>query len=186
MGNGIGGLICTNYIIDSRYRKPAVLVLESPILEFSNSESTILTNLIPLLYSLIPDLIINRMDNDVNWSRQNPFFTDRKVPEQNRGFVDYYFNPLSNRPVYVSSIYHHLRMCNTITRSTPVTIPIFLFCKKSDSFEIETVQKITNRPHIYMDQDFSHEIMLDTWSNITKCIGEMGKEINRMIADNEI
>jgi alpha-beta hydrolase superfamily lysophospholipase len=191
MGNSTGGLICTNYIMNKCYKKPDYLVLESPLLEFKDGEFPIPTNVAnnisPLLYSLIPDLIINRDGDDPTWLRENPFFNDKLVPTKNRGHVDYWYNPLSNKPNYVSYLYNDFKMINNVASiDNPVTnMPILLFCNsKIDAHinvpvVIERVKQITTKPFIYKSDTYLHEIMLDKWSNITKCVKQIGKIVNK-------
>jgi len=201
MGHDVGGLICTNYIIDNRYaNKPDMLVLESPLFEFKDGAFPIpidIANTIsPFLYSLMPDLIISRDDDDPDWLRKNPFFSDTSVPIRHTGYVDYLYNPLSNKPVYVSYLYHVFKMCNTIASITkPVTnIPILLFYNPNtiattDAPYIDpyinvevlknTVDKITTKPSPLPDTTYRHEIMLDCWTNIKKCVETIGRYVKK-------
>lgn len=176
MGHDIGGLICTNYILNSRYtNKPDALVLESPLFKFKNANVPISP---VILYSLIPDLIIDRHDNDPLWLY--PFFTDGTVPTRHNGFVDYWYNPLSNRPEYVSYMYHVSQMCENITSiSQPITnIPIFFFCNSTT--DIDVVRKITSKCVDCTDSSYRHEIMLDYWVNVKKCVEKIGSEIRKL------
>ena len=198
MGNGTGGLICANYvtIAPTSYVRPDFLVLESPSIEFKeggspipNSEFPIPANIMnqisPVLYSLMPDLIIYRDGDDPDWLRKKPFYIEqmnrsKTLPVENYGYVDYYYNPLSNRPVYVSYIQYVSKLCNNIASITTKTkIPILLLCISGPDTHInipvvkQRVQNITETYDVFTSDSTQDEIMLDTWANITACIGQI-------------
>jgi alpha-beta hydrolase superfamily lysophospholipase len=188
MGNSTGDLICANYILNPRYfeKKPDFLVLESPLLEFKKLSTFVARPISQILYSIVPDLILSRDGDDPDWLRDNSFFKDSDVPPVNKGKVDYWYNPLSRKPLYVSYLYNCLKMINNIASvKEKVNIPILLFYNPSYDPHInvkvveDRVRKMTNNPNIYTRVDFNHEIMLDSWHNINYCIRQIGDFVKK-------